>query len=190
MADDPRDAIQHLLDTTSPITMQPIYSHSVPGITRDGGDYDAGDYDVWDIVFTVEGGPCIYGGLMEQRTMLVRGHGTAPADSYRRRGELIPPRDAAETLESILLDIAGVQAAIDDRSGQAAIDDGANGMDAAFLDWVEETQSFNGTFADGLRARDSFDRLLRLRGEFQRFLGPALYPRYMKAVGYEIEPQP
>lgn len=190
MADDPRDAIQHLLDTTSPITMQPIYSHSVSGLTRDGGTYDAGDYDVWDLLLTIEGGPCVYGGLMEQRTLLIHGYGTAPADSYRRRGELVPPGDVAEVLETTLGKIADVQAAIAGRSGQAAADDDGIGLDAAFLDWVEETQNFDGTFADGLKARDTFDRLLRLRGEFQRFLGPALYPRYMTAVGYEIEPQP
>lgn len=142
-----------------------FYSHSVDAGTGD----NRSDYDVFDMLLYIDAGVCLYGGISNQRTLLVREYGVAPANSQPSTGgELRPP-----TTQGVLANITADAVDVDNA--------------ATWQEWAQERYGDGGTFTDGLAAYDRWKATKHQRDELFTFLGSdggewSLYARMKRAA--------
>lgn len=107
-----------------------------------------GDNDVFDVLLTIDAGTCLYGGISNQRTLLVHSYHQSISNSQTRHGgNLIPPT----TVEVL-----------------GAIASNASGVDANGDDWQEWAREYVGSdIAPGEKPGDLFNRGLNARGEWE-----------------------
>lgn len=94
------ETLAELIETNG-VTAYAFYTDTVDEPSRSGNLYDRDSYDV---LFTIEVGPSLYGGLLARRTLLFRGWEQAAYLSRANNGgDLTPPtvRDVFPTLVDI-----------------------------------------------------------------------------------------